>query len=543
MNEGQVQKFVVLRDYHQRTKHYFHRYAAGPGYLDWESQPEPFRFYQGARHFPLMRFEADRHQTPFFDALYASLPPEPVNVETVSQLFFHSFALSAWKAVSGSRWALRCNPSSGNLHPTEVYLLAGAVAGLHEVPALYHYQPYDHSLELRAACSNLSWVDFLAPLPASTLIVGLTSIFWRESWKYGERALRYCLLDLGHALAALAYSAAALGWRLALLPEVAPPKLAALLGVDRQRGPEAEHPDCLVAVVSEGSLNWEAVAGWHLTAEKIDRVAAAIRPDPPNRLSPTHRPWPVIEEAAEALAYDRIELAAPPQRSISEHSIRPLGARFLIRRRRSVQKMDGRTAIAKADFIRLVERLWQSGLPVAALGREPAVHFGFYVHRVEGFVPGLYFLARSQQGLEWFQERTRQTWRWQKVADFPQEVLFYLLADGDVRRIAQALSCHQNIASDGAFAVSMLAEFEPRLKASPWEYARLHLEAGALGQLLYLEAEACGLRGTGIGCFFDDPVHELFGLEDRTFQVLYHFTVGGGLEDPRLQNLEAYHHL
>ncbi|TVR64991.1 MAG: hypothetical protein EA420_04215 [Candidatus Competibacteraceae bacterium] len=32
-----------------------------------------------------------------------------------------SLGLSAWKQHRGSRWALRCNPSSGNLHPTEGY--------------------------------------------------------------------------------------------------------------------------------------------------------------------------------------------------------------------------------------------------------------------------------------------------------------------------------------------------------------------------------------------------------------------------------------
>ena len=69
------------------------------------------------------------------------------------------------------------------------------------------------------------------------------------------------------------------------------------------------------------------------------------------------------------------------------------------------------------------------------------------------------------------------------------------------------------------------------------------MEAGALGQLLYLEAESCGLQGTGIGCFFDDAIHELLGLSDRALQVVYNFTVGKGVEDTRIQKLPAYHHL
>jgi hypothetical protein len=55
-----------------------------------------------------------------------------------------------------------------------------------------------------------------------------------------------------------------------------------------------------------------------------------------------------------------------------------------------------------------------------------------------------------------------------------------------------------------------------------------------------LEAEAAGVRSTGIGCFFDDPVHKVFGFQDVTFQSLYHFTVGGPVDDPRLMTLPPY---
>ena len=60
------------------------------------------------------------------------------------------------------------------------------------------------------------------------------------------------------------------------------------------------------------------------------------------------------------------------------------------------------------------------------------------------------------------------------------------------------------------------------------------------GQVLYLKAEVRGIRSTGIGCFFDDPVHEIFGIQDMSYQSLYHFTVGGPVEDTRLTTLLAY---
>ncbi|HNA30897.1 MAG TPA: nitroreductase family protein, partial [Thiobacillaceae bacterium] len=63
---------------------------------------------------------------------------------------------------------------------------------------------------------------------------------------------------------------------------------------------------------------------------------------------------------------------------------------------------------------------------------------------------------------------------------------------------------------------------------------------GMLGHQLYLEAEAHGWRGTGIGCFFDDAVHDILGLADDRYQVVYHFSVGVPVDDPRLLTRPAY---
>ena len=90
----------------------------------------------------------------------------------------------------------------------------------------------------------------------------------------------------------------------------------------------------------------------------------------------------------------------------------------------------------------------------------------------------------------------------------------------------------------------MLAEFRETLDGfGPWFYRCLYWETGVVGQVLYLEAEASGIRGTGIGCFFDDLTHQVFGIEGDRFQVLYHFTMGGAVDDPRLRTSPPYEHL
>jgi len=47
-------------------------------------------------------------------------------------------------------------------------------------------------------------------------------------------------------------------------------------------------------------------------------------------------------------------------------------------------------------------------------------------------------------------------------------------------------------------------------------------------------------RPTGIGCYFDEPVHAAFGIEAREWQSFYHFTVRRPVEDSRLTTLPAY---
>ncbi len=132
-------------------------------------------------------------------------------------------------------------------------------------------------------------------------LVALTSIHWREAWKYGERAFRYCQHDVGHAIAALRVSAALFGWRLRLLPEWSDDDLSTLLGVDRDedRGDaEAEHPECLALVGP--SVSWNP-------GDRASIVAAAARSATwqgrANVLSRGHDQWEIIDQVTAATHY------------------------------------------------------------------------------------------------------------------------------------------------------------------------------------------------------------------------------------------------
>ena len=101
-------------------------------------------------------------------------------------------------------------------------------------PGVYHYASKEHGLELRADLDPSVWVSLTAGFPEGSFLVGLSSILWREAWKYGERAFRYCQHDVGHALGSMRFAAAALGWKLRLLDRVGSAAVSQLLGLDRE---------------------------------------------------------------------------------------------------------------------------------------------------------------------------------------------------------------------------------------------------------------------------------------------------------------------
>lgn len=211
----------------------------------------------------------------------------------------------------------------------------------------------------------------------------------------------------------------------------------------------------------------------------------------------------------------------------------------IIRQRRSLLACDGRTAILAERFYRMLSRTMPA--PGDAIPWAPAIHFGLFVHRVEGIEPGLYAMARDAGKAEKLRTAMHGHFAWEKPPGCPASLPLHLLERGDARGLATQVSCRQDIAGDGAFSLGMIAEYQASLVAhGPSFYRRLFWEAGAIGQVLYLEAEAAGVRATGIGCFFDDPVHQVFGLRDLEFQSLYHFTVGGYVDDPRLTTLPPY---
>ena len=525
--------------YHELSKHHPDHFARGPGGLDWANQPSPFRTFADS---PLLRLPlVARDDTPPAAALFGvgAVAPRRLTLETVGLFFELSLGLSARKEIPGSSWFLRVNPSSGNLHPTEAYAVLPGLEALPGGAGVYHYAPVHHALEQRAR-----WPQTPESHPAG-FHVGLTSITWREAWKYGERAFRYCQHDVGHALAALRFAAVTLGWRVQWLPEWDDTQLAKLLGLDRAQDfadAEPETPELLVRVIANPAGAWAPLALENASWEWFGRAS---------RLSQVQLEWPAITAAIHASkraspSRNDLRAVAPPPRLPPSPPVCGRSAGQLIRQRRSAVDFDGLTAISCETFLAILDSTLPrpSSPPFDAWPLPSRLHLILFVHRVTGLDPGLYLWLRATADQAVLRQDFRAGFEWKAPPALPHPAPLFRLGKGDVRDFARTLSCGQDIASDSAFSLGMLARFEPVLRErGAGAYRELFWEAGMIGQALYLAAEAAGVRGTGLGCYLDDVLHRALGLANRDWQSLYHFTVGGPVEDPRLRTVSPYAHL
>jgi len=123
--------------------------------------------------------------------------------------------LWAAQGMTDAKERKRTAPSGGALYPLDLYLATGesGVEGVGE--GLYHYWPEDHSISLlyrgdrrKEIASASLWQMWMAKAP---VIFVITAEYRRTTSKYGERGIRYVLMEVGHVGQNLFLQAEALG--------------------------------------------------------------------------------------------------------------------------------------------------------------------------------------------------------------------------------------------------------------------------------------------------------------------------------------------
>ena len=467
-------------EYHLQTRHFPNRFAKSLGYLDWKNQPNPYKSYYKAPKIPL-KIMPELNLT--YEKLYLPNEVFEFNLENISKFFEISLALSAIKEYYSSRWAVRINPSSGNLHPEESYIVWQK--------SVYHFNVKEFALEEIARSDEY--------LVEDGFIFVLTSIPLRESWKYGERALRYCLLDSGHAIAAGRFASNLLGWKMEIIDEFSDNELEKVIGLDKQKFFKNEEE------IFEAAFYVYTDKKPSIDIKKFENLKFNLEYSPLTKESVR---WDIIYETNL-----KREGKTNPFfiKNKTQFSSSPFDAETIIKNRRSALGFVPKY-ISKEDFFDILDKTLPRNMPPfdtrAFLGH---INFVIFANRIDGMESGIYFFDRQKNSLE-------------------------LIEKGDFSSAAKFINCTQDLGKDSAFSISMV--IDKKYIKKDWQYKFAMFEAGMIGQVLYLEAEAKNMRGCGIGCFFDDLVSsEILGNEN--FLTFYGFSVGIPLIDERIIPIKA----
>jgi SagB-type dehydrogenase family enzyme len=342
----------------------------------------------------------------------------------------------------------------------------------------------------------------LIDTPAPLVFV-LTSIAWREAWKYRDRAYRYCLHDMGHAWQALTLAARSIGCESFALGHFLDDRAA---------------ESCLLSQ-DEWPMLIIGLSGPSIPVRRRDPVETILLGGQPNRLSEEQITLPLIDRIHAATKLN-IEVTIPAHGQTKSAGRGELSLPLpvstnssfgdIVRARRSA--LDFRGGAESISLSQLATLLSSTREPLFAdFAVTRFVHLYVYVHRVEGLAPGVY-----------------RYW--------PEHAELERIKEGDQRLTAAALSLGQDLAGNACLAFSMIGDFENAARNfGDRGYRYVHFEAGAIGQRMYLASEALGLRATGIGAFFDEEVNRYLGLTPELGQVVYHFAIGYPIPDPRLE--------
>ncbi|WP_445630356.1 nitroreductase family protein [Nostoc sp. DSM 114167] len=386
--------------YHDATKHSYLSVQLDPNYVDASTQPSSFKVYPK-----------------FYRRVKLNLN-NPV----------HSFisltsAITLEKVYKDGPLKLRVNPSAGALYPTEVYVQVRGIEGI--VNGIYHLEVENNCLTLIYELIDDGLENYIIPGKCINGFIFLIScVYYRSSWKYQNRSIRYCFLDSGHHLGAVAASAFLHNRDIQLVFDF----------------------DKLTLNSDLGFENKEFITACAVSGEVQDKKIRRLRLKVPFVCGTDYfESNQLIEDAyqATALQKSRQQKLEYPQFDFDRDKFYQV-----VWNRRSIRRFR-KEAISQEDYLYVVQQLQQS-IPTE---NYEEIEIYSVVHRVEGMTPGLY------KGT-------------------------YLVKAGNFSEKTGYLCINQAIARDGAvtlFFVSHYLNYQTAIQIAGFLGHRLYLTSNYLG--------------------------------------------------------------
>jgi len=480
--------------YHDLTKHSYWSIRSSPHYLDWANKPSPFKIYPGIEPIPLPRALVQT-LAPALEVVastgVAFAGEKSPDLARLASILYYSAGVTKHKTYPGGELYFRAAACAGALYPTEIYVVCGDIDGLNA--GVYHFNPGDFALrllregDLRSVLARVSGSEPSIVSAPVTLV--FTSISWRSTWKYRDRAYRYHFWDNGMIVANELAMAAAHELPAEVVMGFVEGDVNKLIGIDGEQElalsllslgyTESALPDC-PAIEELPEINFEVVP---ISTSPVDfpsireAHAASSLTDHDDVLEWHSARTDSSPRAIEGKAFP---LAPMPDEDMPVDAIEDV-----IQRRGSTRRF-ARKPMPFADLSVIIDRATR-GVTADFLTSDKAQLNDIYaiVNRVDGLPPGAYFYRREDRAME-------------------------LLKPGDFSAKAAYLTLDQDLGGDACVTFFFMADLTTLLDAyGARGYRAAQMESGIIGGKMYLAAYALKRGATGL-TFYDDDVTEFF---------------------------------
>ncbi|MEH1867048.1 MAG: SagB/ThcOx family dehydrogenase [Nostoc sp.] len=386
--------------YHDATKHSYLSVQLDPNYVDASTQPSSFKVYPK-----------------FYRRVKLNLN-NPVH--TFISL---TSAITLEKVYKDGPYKLRVNPSAGALYPTEVYVQIRGIEGM--VNGIYHLEVKNNCLTLIYELIDDGLESYIIPGKCINGFIFLIScVYYRSSWKYQNRSIRYCFLDSGHHLGAIAASAFLYNRDIQIIFDFDKLTLNSDLGF--------ENKEFITACAVSGEIQDKKIRSLRL---KVPFVSGTDYFESNQFIEDAYQATTLQKSRQQQLKYPQFDFDR-------DKFYQTVWDRRSIRRFR-------KEAISQEDYLYVVQQLQQS-IPTE---NYEEIEIYSVVHRVEGMTPGLY------KGT-------------------------YLVKAGNFSEKTGYLCINQAIARDGAvtlFFVSDYLNYQTAMQIAGFLGQRLYLTSNYLG--------------------------------------------------------------
>ncbi|GIQ69575.1 hypothetical protein XYCOK13_23990 [Xylanibacillus composti] len=430
-------------------------------------------------------------------------------VHVLEQILLPSYGVTSVKFHGHQSELLWSFPSAGACYPIEIYVAIRSLTGV--PPGIYYYAALQASLyKLRDFNEEDRFEELLLPEDRQAdFYFIVTTVPWRSCWKYSYKGYRFSFIDAGHVTANFQLVLQCLGLRTNVYTGTVSNKLRELL----QLSPY-EDAASVIAVhhTAESDQSTEPVLEQASTVERDvwEESHAAVAREAGER--PFARSEAAQDTGIETFDWHPIFLfrnqvdrfrQEPDRAWLARHKLPPEWLEYaqalqLIIRRRSSSSYQQR-AISKQSFQHMLQFMQETEMT--------GITLYMFIHAVEGIPPGIY--------------------RWDGE--------LACVRRGECRELSASLSLGQMFVRDCSVLFMYAVDIPTSRQDSYALYQQRLIDAGILGQLVYLKSQEMGLGYSAIGGYYDEEVKEVLQLPPEQ-QVIYAGTWGVDAKDDAIKH-------